>query len=179
MPALESPDWPDVGTAIRVLVRDDPNEYASRVHEADGIRLLVAAPRKLVVSQPAPGDTIHVSWGAQYGARMRRTRLVGIEVRPTPGWRLEALEPSVQVQRRRHARIPVDRSVVIRFGGRSVPARMVDRSLHGARCFVPVSTRLDVGDIVDIEIESDDVVHGATVLRADAVEGQLQVAFNW
>ena len=56
---------------------------------------------------------------------------------------------------------------------------MVDRSLHGARCFVPVSTRLDVGDVVEIEIEADDVVRGATVLRADAVEGQLQVAFNW
>jgi hypothetical protein len=56
---------------------------------------------------------------------------------------------------------------------------MVDRSLHGARCFVSVSTRLDVGDLVDIEIEADDIVHGATVLRTDAVEGQLQIAFNW
>ena len=56
---------------------------------------------------------------------------------------------------------------------------MIDRSLHGARCFVPVSTRLDVGDVVEIEIEGDDVVHGATVLRAEAVEGQLQVAFSW
>ncbi len=179
MPGVESAEWPAVGTAIRVLVRDDPTEYPSRVHELDPPQLLVAAPRKLVASQPSPGDTIHVSWGAKYGARMCRTRLVGIEVRPTPGWRLEALEAPTEVQRRRHARIPVDRSVVIRFGDRSVPARMVDRSLHGARCFVPVSTRLDVGDVVDIEIESDDVVHGATVLRADAVEGQLQIAFNW
>ena len=68
---------------------------------------------------------------------------------------------------------------MIRFGGRSVPARMVDRSLHGARCFVSVSTRLDVGDVVEIEIEADDIVRGATVLHADAVEGQLQIAFNW
>ena len=83
------------------------------------------------------------------------------------------------MQRRRHARIPVDRRVVIHLGDRSVPARMVDRSLHGARCFVPVSTRLEVGDVVDIEIEPDDIVHGARVLRADAVEGQLQIAFNW
>ncbi len=162
-----------------MLVRDDPTEYPSRIHEGGGPLLLVAAPRKLAVSQPSPGDTIMLSWGAKYGARTCRTRLVGIEVRPTPGWRLEAIETPVQVQRRRHARIPVDRSVVIRFGGRSVPARMVDRSLHGARCFVPVSTRLDVGDVVDIEIEPDDMVHGATVLRAEAVEGQLQVAFSW
>ena len=179
MPGLDSAEWPDAGTAIRVLVRDDPTEYPSRVHEGGTAMLLVAAPRKLAVSQPSPGDTIHVSWGAKYGARMLRTRLVSIEARPTPGWRLEALDAPVTVQRRRHARIPVDRSVVIRFGGRSVPARMVDRSLHGARCFVPVSTRLDVGDLVDIEIEADDVVHGATVLRAEAVEGQLQIAFNW
>ena len=179
MPGLESTEWPASGTTIRVLVRDDPREYPSRVHEGDGPTLLVAAPRKLAVSQPAPGDTIHLSWGAKYGARMCRTRLVGIEVRPTPGWRLEALETPVEVQRRRHARIPVDRQVVIRFGGRSVPARMVDRSLHGARCFVSVSTRLDVGDVVEIEIEADDIVRGATVLRADAVEGQLQIAFSW
>jgi NAD(P)-dependent dehydrogenase (short-subunit alcohol dehydrogenase family) len=96
-------------------------------------------------------------------ARMCRTRLVGIEVRPTPGWRLEALETPVEVQRRRHARIPVDREVVIRFGGRSVPARMVDRSLHGARCFVSVSTRLDVGDLEQVraafaEIDPIDIV---------------------
>jgi hypothetical protein len=179
MPGLESTEWPASGTTIRVLVRDDPREYPSRVHEGDGPTLLVAAPRKLAVSQPAPGDMIHLSWGAKYGARMCRTRLVGIEVRPTPGWRLEALETPVEVQRRRHARIPVDREVVIRFGGRSVPARMVDRSLHGARCFVSVSTRLDVGDVVEIEIEADDIVRGATVLRADAVEGQLQIAFSW
>jgi len=179
MPGLESTEWPASGTTIRVFVRDDPTEYPSRVHEGDGPTLLVAAPRKLVASQPSPGDTIHLSWGAKYGARMCRTRLIGIEVRPTPGWRLEAIETPVEVQRRRHARIPVDREVVIRFGGRSVPARMVDRSLHGARCFVSVSTRLDVGDLVDIEIEADDIVRGATVLRADAVEGQLQIAFNW
>ncbi len=179
MPGLESAEWPAAGTAIRVLVRDDPTEHASRVHEGSGGSLLVAAPRKLAASQPAPGDTIHVSWGAKYGARMLRTRLVSIEVRPTPGWRLEALDVPVEVQRRRHARIPVDRAVVIRFGDRSVPARMVDRSLHWARCFVPVSTRLDVGDVVDIELEPDDIVHGAKVLRAEAVEGQLQVAFNW
>jgi PilZ domain len=179
MPGLESTEWPDAGTAIRVFVRDDPTEYPSRVHEGGGPILLVAAPRKLAVSQPSPGDTIHLWWGAKYGARMCRTRLMSIEVRPLPGWRLEALETPVEVQRRRHARIPVDRSVVIRFGGRAVPARMVDRSLHGARCFVPVSTRLDVGDVVEIEIEGDDVVHGATVLRAEAVEGQLQVAFSW
>ena len=77
MPGLESTEWPASGTTIRVLVRDDPREYPSRVHEGDGPTLLVAAPRKLAVSQPAPGDTIHLSWGAKYGARMCRTRLVG------------------------------------------------------------------------------------------------------
>jgi hypothetical protein len=179
MSVSESAEWPETGTPIRVLVREDPREYPSRIHEGGGPLLLVAAPRKLAVSQPSPGDQIMLSWGAKYGARTCRTRLVGIEVRPTPGWRLQAIEAPVEVQRRRHARIPVDRRVVIHLGDRSVPARMVDRSLHGARCFVPVSTRLEVGDVVDIEIEPDDMVRGARVLRADAVEGQLQIAFNW
>lgn len=135
-----SDSWPTVNALVTVQVLEDgTGERASRIEDADGCTLTVAAPeRPGALVAGLPEGEVMVRWTGIRGVHELPAQVVE-ERRGVP--RLWVLRPSGEVrvaQRRRFARaqVSVDVSLVARDAAPApvLTARSVDLSEGGVRC---------------------------------------------
>jgi hypothetical protein len=161
---------PNINTLVDLRF-EDGREFPSRVEDAEGETLILAAPFDAGVEPPEPGQEFHLRWSA--GARGRYLapiRLVGLSRQPLRVWHVKVSGPIRIEQRRRFVRGGGGELIRLRPAppavGPELSGRIVDLSEGGLRCWVGHAD-LTVGDSVSVRVGLDEEVIEltGTVLR--------------
>lgn len=154
---------PATSQIVRLRVPGGEDDLPTRVEQAEGAELLVAAPVGQLDPTAVAGELgsflrgdreeavpVEVVWGTMRGECRMRTLLVGVERRAVTLWRLEVTGPVEVSQRRRHVRVNTQLRVQV---GQADPAQTaaegvtMDVSEAAFRCSFPSGR-------VDLEIDS-------------------------
>jgi hypothetical protein len=174
----ERPEWPPrAGTKVALYLPDaaDPeHQYLVEIDDLAGSVLSVSAPAGVDPDVERVGANVKIlfpgrRWGWGYDAE-----LVASDRVPTALWRLKITRGPVPVERRDSERVPHRQIVLVRNGGRSIPAHMLDRSTYGMRCITGKGSVIEVGQRVTVEVDAaagDVVTEALVVWRRLATNG--------
>ncbi len=112
-------------------------------------------------------------WESKTGV-LRSTGYVESHRRLPPSWvlRFEGAIEKVLIEER----YPDDSPGTLDVCGTRLPARVIDRSLHGAACLVPALVRLRRGQRVRITVGNHD--RAGTIARVQPLGNQLRVGIR-
>jgi hypothetical protein len=147
--------WPGVNSHLEISGPWWPDWLPSRVEERDGSELIIAAPTTprdgLLLAQP--GDAVRLQWTlSDRGLGTTEGTVVVSRLNPLPVWRVQCVEPVLH-QRREYARLPILLTVILGSGERGQELTTVDLSEGGMRCLTPASMRLNMGDLIEAEVD--------------------------
>jgi hypothetical protein len=145
-------DLPRIGTPM-FLSHTDGVSYRSRLEEADGAKLSLAAPLETTGDDlPRPGHRLDVYWALPRTRVILPCRLVEIGEDAPYRWVLEAVGQPKQSNRRRYVRGGGGGAVRLMAEAdeeqdqEQVVGRLLDISEGGLRCWVPRSPGIGQGD---------------------------------
>ncbi|WP_432834584.1 PilZ domain-containing protein [Dactylosporangium sp. CA-092794] len=152
---------PAINTLVDVVLMDG-EAYQSRVEDADGKRLTVAAPFGVNSADvPEVGSIMELAWVAGDRRHAVDVRLAELTRERPPRWSLEAVG-SIRLQtRRNYVRGGGGEEVEVTLGGVAYQGKVVDLSEGGVRCRME-DDRFDRDDRVDVRVQLDT---GALALR--------------
>jgi hypothetical protein len=147
--------WPGVNSHLEISGPWWPDWLPSRVEGRDGHELVIAAPTTprdgLLLAQP--GDSLRLQWTlADRGLGTTEGTVVASRLNPLPVWRVQCVEPELH-QRREYARLPITLTVILGSGERGQELSSIDLSEGGMRCLTPASMRLNLGDLIEAEVD--------------------------
>jgi hypothetical protein len=165
-------ELPYPGAPISVRLECCDIDLPSRVLEAQSTRVLITAPIH-VCRRPEIGVQCTAIWESKTGVS-RSTGYVESHRRLPPSWvlRFEGAIERVVIEER----YPDDSPGTLDVSGTRLPARVVDRSLHGAACLVPALVRLRPGERVRITV--GDHNRRGTIARVQPLGNQLRVGIR-
>ena len=145
-------DLPRIGTPM-FLSHADTVSYRTRLEEADGDKLSLAAPLETAGNDiPVPGQQLDVYWAMPRTRVILPCRLIEIGEAAPYRWVLEAAGPPKQSNRRRYVRgggggaVRLISDTVEEEDQEHVVGRLLDISEGGLRCWVPRVPGIGKGD---------------------------------
>jgi hypothetical protein len=170
--APKARDVPHAGAALTLRLECCGRDLPARVLASEGSRVSITAPVH-VCRRSVIGAALTAVWSSKTGTA-KSTGTVESLRRLPPTWVLsldDAIEP-VEVEER----FPDDSPGMLDIGGKRVPARVVDRSLHGVGCLVPALVQLTPGQRVQIIVGKHE--RSGTVARVQPLHNQLRVGIR-
>ena len=165
-------ELPYAGAPISLRLECCEIDLPSRVLDTQSTRVLITAPIH-VCRRPEIGVQCTAIWESKTGL-LRTTGYVESHRRLPPSWvlRLEGVIERVVIEER----YPDDSPGTLEVDGARLPARVVDRSLHGAACVVPALVKLRRGQRVRIRVGNHD--RRGTIARVQPLGNQLRVGLR-
>jgi hypothetical protein len=157
---MSAPEMAPIGGQVAIEV-DNDLMLPSRIVDADGRNLALAAPSLIGVATPPVGAQLQIQWASGRGLWVVPGELIAIETEPLPTWRVRIAGEGEVKQRRRFARAPVDGTVSFFSETRPSNVRLgwlQDVSAGGLRCRVPAG-----GDMAGDRATVRFVVDGETL----------------
>lgn len=152
--------------ALVDVVLTDGEAYQSRVEDAGGKRLTVAAPFGVSSAElPKVGSSMELAWVAGDRRQAVDVRLVELGREQPPRWSLEAVG-SIRLQtRRNYVRGGGGEWVEVMLGGTTYRGKIIDVSEGGVRCRM-LEDRFDRDDRVEVrlQLEPETISLSGTVL---------------
>ncbi|MER7002111.1 PilZ domain-containing protein [Dactylosporangium sp. NPDC000555] len=148
---MTSPSLPAINALVDVVLMDG-EAYQSRVEDASGKRLTVAAPFGVASADvPKVGASMELAWVAGDRRQAVDVRLAALSREQPPRWSLEAVG-SIRLQtRRNYVRGGGGEWVEVIHGGTTYTGRVIDLSEGGVRCRM-TEDRFDRDDRVNLRV---------------------------
>lgn len=165
-------ELPYVRAPISIRLECCDVELPSRVLEVQSTRVLITAPIH-PCRRPELGVRCTAVWESKTGL-MQSAGYVESHRRTPPSWvlRFEGAIEKILVEER----YPDDSPGTLEVDGTRLPARVVDRSLHGAACLVPSLMKLRRGQRVRVSV--GDHSRQGTIARVHSLGNQLRVGIR-
>ena len=165
-------ELPYVRAPISIRLECCDVDLPSRVLEVQPTRVLITAPIH-PCRRPEVGVRCTAVWESKTGL-LQSTGYVESHRRVPPSWvlRLEGVIERILVEER----YPDDSPGTLEVNGSRLPARVIDRSLHGAACLVPALVRLRRGQRARLSV--GDHARGGTIARVHPLGNQLRVGIR-
>jgi hypothetical protein len=147
-------------------------DLPARVVGVQGMRVSISAPIHLC-SRPELGSHFAATWDCKTGVA-RATGTVESQRRVPPTWVLHIAGPIERLDV--EPRFPDDSPGLLDLGDSRLPARIIDRSLHGVACLVPALAPLKPGQRVRVTVGRHE--RAGTIARVRPFGNQLRVGIR-
>jgi hypothetical protein len=163
---------PHGGESLSLRLDCCGEDLPTRALELQGSRVFVSAPLHLC-RRSEIGAGFIATWDAKAGV-CRSSGTVESLRRHPPAWvlRFEGSVDVLDIEKR----FSDDSAGLLDIGDARLPARIIDRSLHGVGCLVPALTKLRPGQRVRVIVGRHD--RAGTVARVRSFGNQLRVGIR-
>ncbi|HET9730875.1 MAG TPA: PilZ domain-containing protein [Acidimicrobiia bacterium] len=163
---------PHPGAPLSLRLTCCGRDLPTRVLDVDGTRVSVTAPVHLC-KRAELGMEFTAVWEGKTGVA-RSGGTIESQRRLPPTWVL-ALEAPIE-RLDIEERYPDDSPGTLEVGDTRLPARFIDRSLHGVACLVPALIRLEQGQRVRVIVGKHE--REGAIARVQSIRNQLRVGIR-
>ena len=163
---------PNPGVTLSLRLECCAVDLPTRVLDVQGTSVFVTAPIHLCGRRELHAR-FSSTWESKTGIA-RSTGSVESQRRLPPTWVLKLEGPIERLEI--EERFPDDTPGTLEVGSTRLPARVVDRSIHGAACVVPAMVRIQPGQRVRVIVGQHD--RKGTVARVRPLANQLRVGIR-
>jgi hypothetical protein len=163
---------PPTGAALSLRLPCCTTNLPARVLTVDGNSISITAPVHLC-GTPEANARLTAVWEGKTGF-YRATGVVASKRQRPPSWVVALHAPIERLEI--EPRYPDDSAGTLDVGASRLPARIVDRSLHGVACVVPALTQLRPGQRVRVIVGQHN--RAGTIANVRPLNNQLRVGIH-